>query len=497
VISVQTGLDGYRLKNFYLTNMFQGFVWMIFHFSVIYFFTFLLGNVALVGIFLGFAHLIAFFLDIPLGIIQRYIPTKRMFIIGAISQLIAVGIFLAFIFKVFSLIQIVGGVITPESLKSSSDWFFWNGLNWIGVLIASICYGLTKEINDVATYGYILSHANPSEYGTILSRNNITFWIGSITGLVSSGILLNLNHVFSILILAGIIIGFLAFIIRFFDNTSDSISLQDIQDFKVSIQRFNTENVKEYLVETIKKTDLEKIIKEAKYIIMKPKQQTGEDIPWKKIYESSKNEFIVIWKIFSYKPLYTNLLWTISLVLVFWFWDTFASSFLLDFLNDIKYGWSYILLAIIGIPWIVLQEYTHKLWERIGIKTVGMIWLWLSWISLLIMWLLAATWVDNPVWIVGIALINSIGYACGMATGQNQFLDTYNRIYAKHSHLTEIDANASSGPMKIVQNFANVIGLVFGWILISLWFPLFFFIFGTTILVILAWTILNKEKVVL
>lgn len=81
IISTQTGLEGYRLRNFYITNAFQGFVWMVFHFSVIFFFTFLLQNIALVGIFLGFANLVAFGLDIPLGIIQRYVPTKRLFII--------------------------------------------------------------------------------------------------------------------------------------------------------------------------------------------------------------------------------------------------------------------------------------------------------------------------------------------------------------------------------------------------------------------------------
>ncbi len=101
IISVQTGLDGYRLRNFYITNSFQGFVWMIFHFSVVFFFGFLLNNIALVGIFLGLANLIAFTIDIPLGIIQRYVSTRRMFIIAAISQLIATGIFFAFIFKIF------------------------------------------------------------------------------------------------------------------------------------------------------------------------------------------------------------------------------------------------------------------------------------------------------------------------------------------------------------------------------------------------------------
>ena len=180
IISVQTKLDGYRLRNFYLTNSLQGFVWMIFHFSVVFFFTFLLQNIALVGIFLGFANLVSFCLDIPLGIIQRYIPTKRMFIIGAISQLIATGIFLGFIFKFFTFLHFVSGAVSPDSIKNGTEWFFSSGINWLGVIVASICYGLTKEINDVSTYGYVLSHADPSEYGTILARNNITFGVGSL-----------------------------------------------------------------------------------------------------------------------------------------------------------------------------------------------------------------------------------------------------------------------------------------------------------------------------
>lgn len=62
---------------------------------------------------------------------------------------------------------------------------------------------------------------------------------------------------------------------------------------------------------------------------------------------------------------------------------------------------------------------------------------------------------------LALALVNSLGYACGMSLGQNQFLDAYNTIYAKTLNLKEIDSNASAGPMKILQNAANVIGLVF------------------------------------
>ncbi len=88
----------------------------------------------------------------------------------------------------------------------------------------------------------------------------------------------------------------------------------------------------------------------------------------------------------------------------------------------------------------------------------------------------------SPLVILSLALINSLGYACGMSTGQNQFLDTYNRIYAEHENLTEINANASSGPMKVIQNMANVIGLIIGGALIGFGFPAFFILFGLLII---------------
>jgi len=48
--------------------------------------------------------------------------------------------------------------------------------------------------------------------------------------------------------------------VHYFDNSLDSISIKDIESFKVSVQKWNTENVKEYIVETVKKADIEKII---------------------------------------------------------------------------------------------------------------------------------------------------------------------------------------------------------------------------------------------
>lgn len=121
-----------------------------------------------------------------------------------------------------------------------------------------------------------------------------------------------------------------------------------------------------------------------------------------------------------------------------------------------------------GIPGIVLQEFAIKLSEKFGPKIIGIIGLALSGGSLIFMGILASTTGASAIAILGAALINSLGYACGMAIGQNAFLEMYNKIYAEHENLKEIDANASAGPMKVVQNLANVFGLMLGGALVAM-----------------------------
>lgn len=140
------------------------------------------------------------------------------------------------------------------------------------------------------------------------------------------------------------------------------------------MQKWNKENVKEYLVETVKKADIQKVIEHTKYLILKPKERKETtSIPWGEIFATTKKEFRIIWGVLTHTPLYFNIVWTITLVLIFGFWDTFASSFLLDFLDEVKPGWSYVLLAVIGVPGIILQETASKIGEKIGMKTIGFI----------------------------------------------------------------------------------------------------------------------------
>lgn len=85
-------------------------------------------------------------------------------------------------------------------------------------------------------------------------------------------------------------------------------------------------------------------------------------------------------------PYHIGLFWTMGIILIFGFWDTFATSFLIDFLASLsKPEYAYIILGIMAIPGFLLQEPFIKLSEKIGKFWVAMIGLLFSGMSLLMM----------------------------------------------------------------------------------------------------------------
>lgn len=80
------------------------------------------------------------------------------------------GIFTLFIFK---LTDFPGATETNVAVVDTVLSFFLNFTNIILLFIASVCYGLTKELNEVTTLSYIMNHVDPSLYGEMLARNNM------------------------------------------------------------------------------------------------------------------------------------------------------------------------------------------------------------------------------------------------------------------------------------------------------------------------------------
>ncbi len=68
-------------------------------------------------------------------------------------------------------------------------------------------------------------------------------------------------------------------------------------------------------------------------------------------------------------------------------------------------------------------------------------------------------------------------------------------MYASKRKLSEIDSNASSAPLKMILNLANVVGLIFGGLLIAtVGFDGTFFVLGLMLLGLFGMSLLNKTK---
>lgn len=481
-------------KNLFFNIILSNMVWMIFHFSVFYFFTFQLNSITLVWVFLWIWNLFSFLFDISIWIIQKFFRAKTLFIISYLTEIIAMLIFINFTYEVSDFLARNVNHTNLWIITTALDFFLSKWLNIILMIIACFCYWITKELQEVTLVSYILSNVNPKEYTYMLAKKNLWTWIWSFLWLILAWFILSLSANNIIFLVIFIIILIIYFTINFFDNSEKTLNLQDIYKFKVF---FETENiikisdwVKENIIKTVNKIELKWILDSSSYLFLKPLTlQSWFDI--KTLFYETKKEFISIYKILSWSKTWLVLYWAMIILITFWFWDTFASTFLIKFLDSFINWWWYILLAIIAIPAFVLQDYFCKLAKTHWIYTISNFWLVLSWLSLLLMWIFSNS--NNIIIIMLVAIMNSVWYASCMALAQATFLESYNKMFSSYNNLKEIDANASAAPLKIIQNLANVIWLFLWWIILGvLQYVWFFIIFWLFILWILFWTVKNK-----
>lgn len=184
IISVDKKLDPIKERNLFLNITVSNTIWMIFHFTVFFFFTFILKSVALVWLFLGIWNFFSFIFDISIWIIQKYFKPKLIFIFSYITEITAMIIFINFTFQISDHIK---NTLTPDNMwviTSSLSFFLWNGLNIILLLLAAFCYWITKELQEVTLISYILNNANHNQYISLLARKNIYSWIWAFLWLI-------------------------------------------------------------------------------------------------------------------------------------------------------------------------------------------------------------------------------------------------------------------------------------------------------------------------
>ena len=498
--------DNFKKRNLLLVVKMFWFTWIIFHFTIVYFFWLILDSILLVWIFLWFWNFVALMLDIPIWVIQKYFKPKNLLIFANILMIITSLIFLKFIFfsSLWSFLPSFIESSIDSRIISNLNIFFDNWLNWFLLLFTAFLYGLIKETFDITFLSYVLGNSSPSEYAENLSRYNISFWIWALIWIVLSWIILWLAIKLAIIVMFIIIVIFLFLIIKYFDREEITLEFSKIKDLNITNIKWWIDKSKIYMVETIKKVEIKEVVKNTKYVFLIPieiKRKINAD----EIIKTTFSNFKSVLKVILGEPKNMIIIWSMTIMLFFGFWDTFVSTFQIDFLSKIislnssnaiisNTGWFitwYVLLWFLVIPIFLSQQFFINQSKTKGVFAIMSFWVFLSAISIFFFWLS-----QNIGFILFFWLLNSFWYAAAMPLAMATFSEKYNIEYAKKYNLKEIDSNSSAAPLKILINLANVFWLVTWWILVSLmWFNGFFIFLWACLGVLLIVSILNKKNI--
>lgn len=503
-ITIDSEENKLKLKNLYLVWIFIWFVWIVFHFTIVFFFWMVLQSVFLTWLFLWIWNLVAFFIDIPIWVLQKYIKPKTFLVIATIFMILACIIFIKFIF-----FEWISDLFLPQSQDALDKTinYLWNFLwSWLNVVLIVLCawfYWLIKEAFDVTTLSYIFNNSTPTQYASLISKYSINFWIGSMVGLIFSWILLAVNIKIAIFIFLAIIIWFLFFIITYFDNNDKTVKLSDFKKIKLDVIKWDLTKKSQDFVKNITTKNLIEISQKTKVILLKP-VEIKKNIDFQEVFHDSKQEFQRFFHVMFWLPKNILLLWFVLIICLYWFRDTFVSTFLVDFLKKvitinqdsflIKQTWWlltwYVFLWLLVIPAFLCQDFFIKYSKKIWVFKIIMFWTILSSVSMFFFWL-----TSTLIYVIIFWLINSVWYAAAMPIAQSIFSQMYNTDYAKKYDLKQIDSTISAAPLKSILNFANVVWVVLWWLFVAVlnfnWFFIFFWL-------ILAWvfiySIVNIKK---
>jgi hypothetical protein len=458
------------------------------------------GSPLLVGIFLGIGNIWSMLISVSVGTIQRHIPSKTMFGVGNACMIAAAIVFLYLIRTTDGLDFSLDGWIVEVTRT-----FLSTGINMVLLLLAGMLYGSVKEIYEITSIAYLLNHSDSSEYDSALSRNNISMGIGSVFGVLLSIIILSFrtDSVQLILfVLIFLIICAWVFIYNYFDNDHEVFNLGTVKNLNIVEKTKDIEqNTVSYLKNTVSTLDFQKLKWWMDYIIMKPKEITKE-IDWGEILQKTKIEYKMLYKlIFVKTTLVPILLWSTVSIVLFGCWDTIVMTFFITFLDEslkdsgiqniIRSG--FILIGILAVPAYALQLF----WINKA-KTYGKFNIIASGIFVSAIALFGLSVAGNFESLLGLlivvsfGIINSTGYAASYPMSQSIFADEYNKAYAKTAESNVINADVSAAPLKILNNFANAVGLIFWGALISfVGFSGMFVVYGAAML---CWGIMSLRK---
>lgn len=471
-ITVDNDFNDVKRRNFFTFEFMSSFVWMFFHFTVVFFFMIRMESLMLVWFFLWLWNFVSFLVDSPIWVLQRYFNPKKLFLAWAYLMIIVWCIFLYFTFETSRLEFWEFSIFSTEAIK----WLFSSILNIFLILFSSIVYWITKELSEVTSNSYIMNNTDPSQYSELFSKKSIFGWAGMWVWLILSWLILALQPFIAVVVFILILLLYIFLTKRYFDNSFVEVK-SDIMKIKLLKKEDNNKWKNDYKTEVVdNKSDLKEKTKNKKIIFLKP-VKVKDQIDINEIIQWTIDDLKSFAKIMFQAPYNYRLLVIWWIFVIFGFWDNFVTTFLIDYIDEILWHnqeelrkfhvqnvmTAYVFIWIICIPAFWAQIPLVSIAQKIWVWKIMIPWLLLSGISMFIFWFASSIYVLLLAWVM-----NWIWYASCLPISQWEFSWEYNSTYAEKNNLKEIDASASSAPIKMLANLANVLWLCIWWALLQI-----------------------------
>lgn len=492
-----TNIREIKLWHFYLLIAGWSAAYTAMNVSVILFLNEALGNIFFAGLALTIGCVCSMFFDGVFSHLQKILTPRTLFLSSIMVMISAVLLFTV-------------------------------AFNTPMVFLAAILFSIAYDLCDITAVSYVLSKSLPAEYGQNLSYKQLAQGTGMIVGLLISAIVLWASYFVgetaaAILINTGqildakfkadfisalfvvklmmlvllTILWMIAFILfdREHDLSRESI-LVSIQDVEAETMK-GLRKTSATIVRNIPLINKKKEAHDIEMISTEFKEEFHAKIILQELGSAIKDLLLVVKK----RKTTTPLNWSLVVLCIFSYWDTFLGTFMPIFFTEIlrnQESWlkslpGSILMFIFIIPVLGLLPFIGKWGDRHGRHPLIITGIAITMISTFLIGIL------NPkmfliIFIAGFGI--SFGYLFVMSAVRADTADKLTEFLAIEKNLEKIDTNASSGPMMLINNIGNIVGTLVGGALITLLgFQGLFLMFSLILLVIIVLTFRKYTKI--
>lgn len=490
-ILAHTNIKDSKVWHFYLLLSGWACIYTVMNVSVVLFLTESLGNIFLAGLALSIGSFFSMMFDGVFSYFQKIFSSRNLFLCSIIGMILAVTLFMI-------------------------------PMTW-AAYIAAIFFRISFDLCDITAISYILAKSLPAEYGQNLSYKQLSQGIGMIFGFIVSAVLVKASYFIGtagesleklivssqgtflttlffmklfLLILLGLL-WFMSFIL--FDKEVENMSKEYLISSFQKLEAETIEELKQASTKVVKNIP-GKINPEKNQIELKS-TNAKISIDKKEILAELLSAASRIISVFRKKPRNISLIWSMTIMGIFSYWDTFLATFLPIFLTQILKHQSGFIQDIPGslmmlffiLPVLGLLPFVAKLGDKYGryyFMLTGLI--LTSFSCVMIGFIYDSSLITMTIAGFGI----SIGYLFAMSTAKAQTAEKMNEFYAVSNNQQEIDSNVSAGPIMLIDNIGNIIGPLVGSALIAaVGFQGFFIVFSIAMLILLFFSLKNFARI--